>query len=111
MQPLNKTLIEGNLVSDVSLSENFAGYPCAAFTISTFRTYNKGGEPTREVHEFDVEAYGRAAEFCAEHLRKGGFVRITEGRLKQDKWTARDSLTGEEKAMSQVKIVATRVEF
>jgi len=59
----------------------------------------------KEVGFFDVEAWGKLAEACSNHGRKGRGVRVV-GRLKQDRWVGTDG-----KNHAKVAIVAEHVEY
>ena len=58
-----------------------------------------------EVSYFEVETYGRMAEFCSTQATKGRGVRVV-GRLKQDRWKDTDN-----KNQSKTYIVAEHVEY
>jgi single-strand DNA-binding protein len=59
----------------------------------------------KEVGFFDVETWGKLANACANHGRKGRGVRVV-GRLKQDRWTGSDG-----KSHNRIAIVAEHVEY
>lgn len=54
---------------------------------------------------FDVDSFGRQAEFAAKYLRKGSKV-ILSGELRTDKYTNRDGVT-----VTKTYISADRIEF
>jgi single-strand DNA-binding protein len=105
MNSLNSILLEGNLVRDPELNETPKGTKVCNFNIVSNRFYRQGEEMQKEVSFFDVEAWAKIAEFCAEYLHKGRGVRVV-GRLKQDRW---EDSEGQKHA--QIKIVAEQVEF
>ena len=59
----------------------------------------------KEVGFFNVETWGKLANACANHGRKGRGVRVV-GRLKQDRWTGSDG-----KSHNRIAIVAEHVEY
>lgn len=106
MNPLNSILIEGNVVRDVVLDETAKGSKFCKFSIAANRCYkSETGTFETEVSFFDVEAWGRLAELCAENCKKGRGVRVV-GRLKQGRWTDNSG-----NKMSKIGIVAEHVEF
>ncbi len=105
MNSLNSILLEGNLVRDPELNETPKGTKVCNFSVASNRFYRQGEEMQKEVSFFDVEAWAKIAESCAEYLHKGRGVRVV-GRLKQDRWE-----DGEGQKHARVKIVAEHVEF
>ena len=105
MNSLNSILIEGNLTHDPNLVETPRGTSVCNFSVASNRFYKQDEELQKEVSFFDVEAWSRLAESCAEHLHKGRGVRVV-GRLKQDRWQDKEG-----NSRSKVKIVAEHVEF
>lgn len=105
MNSLNSILLEGNLVRDPESKTLPTGSQVCNFAVASNRFYKQNEELEKEVSFFDVEAWARLAQACAENLKKGRGVRVV-GRLKQDRWT-----DPEGKSRSKVKIVAEHVEF
>jgi single-strand DNA-binding protein len=105
MNNLNSILIEGNLTRDPELSYTTKGTAVCNFSVACNRFYKQDDEMQKEVSFFDVSAWARQAEVCAEYLKKGRGVRVV-GRLQQDRWTDQEG-----KAKSRVLIVAEHVEF
>ena len=66
---------------------------------------NKSNEGVEEVSFFDVEVYGRTAEFCQTRGVKGRDVRVV-GRLKQDTWKDENG-----KTQSKVYVIAEHIEY
>jgi single-strand DNA-binding protein len=99
-------ILEGNLVRDSVLSEPVPGFKKCAFSVGVNRFYkNKKNEDVNEVSFFDVEAYGKMAEYCEEKAKKGRGVRVV-GRLKQDTWKDSNG-----KSVSKVYVVAEHIEY
>ncbi|MCL2602376.1 MAG: single-stranded DNA-binding protein [Treponema sp.] len=105
MNNLNSILIEGNMVRDPLVRNTPKGTSICTFSIATNRFYRHESNLEKEVGFFDVEAWGKLAESCGNHGRKGRGVRVV-GRLKQDRWTGTDG-----KNHSKILIAAEHVEY
>ena len=105
MNNLNSILIEGNMVRDPLLRTTPKGTSVCNFSIATNRYYRQDSNLEKEVGFFAVEAWGKLANACVNHGRKGRGVRVV-GRLKQDRWTGSDG-----KSHTRVAIVAEHVEY
>ncbi len=105
MNNLNSVILEGNLVKDPEGRLTPKGTPVCLFTLASNRSYKLDGVRQDEVSYIDIEVWGKIAESCEKHLRKGRGARIV-GRLKQDRWT--DSQGGQH---YRVKIVGEHVDF
>ena len=106
MNQLNSLILEGNLVRDAVLAEPAPGFKKSSFSIGVNRFYkNKNNEDVNEVSFFDVEAYGKMAEYCELKAKKGRGVRVV-GRLKQDTWKDSNG-----KSASRIYVVAEHIEY
>ncbi len=106
MNQLNSLILEGNLVRDAVLAEPAPGFKKCSFSVGVNRFYkNKKNEDVNEVSFFDVEAYGKMAEYCESKAKKGRGVRVV-GRLKQDTWK-----DGDGKTVSKIYVVAEHIEY
>jgi len=106
MNQLNSIILEGNLVKDAELLEPVNGFKVCKFSIGVNRFYkNKKDEGVNEVSYFEIETYGKSAEYCDSKAKKGRGVRVV-GRLKQETWTDEDK-----KFHSKVYVIAEHVEF
>ncbi|MBR7063738.1 MAG: single-stranded DNA-binding protein [Treponema sp.] len=106
MNQLNSLILEGNITRDVEVKETPHGYKVCKVPIAVNRFYRTSdGQSVDEVSYFDVEAFGKMAEYCEKHSEKGRGMRVV-GRLKQDRWK-----TQEGKTTSKVSIVAEHIEF
>lgn len=77
MNQLNNLIIEGNLVN-WKREENVFN-----FIIEYNRFYkDENGDKQNETSFFNVECYGKLADFCEQRFKKGRGIRIV-GRLKQ----------------------------
>jgi len=106
MNNLNSLLLEGNLVRDAELHQvGSSGTSVCKFTVATNRSYKKDNWYEKEVSYFDVQTWGKLAEFSANSGKKGRSCRVV-GRLKQDRWEGPDG-----KKNSKVYIVAEHIEW
>ena len=105
MNNLNSVLIEGNMVRDPLIRATPKGTQVCNFSIASNRYYRQDANLEKETGFFDIEAWGKLANSCGVHGRKGRGVRVV-GRLKQDRWTGVDG-----KSHNKVAIVAEHVEY
>lgn len=106
MNQLNSIILEGNLVKDAELLEPVSGFKVCKFAIGVNRYYkNKKDVGVNEVSFFDVETFGKTADYCLKKASKGRGVRVV-GRLKQETW--KDDA---EKTHSRVFVIGEQVEF
>ncbi|MBP3709178.1 MAG: single-stranded DNA-binding protein [Treponema sp.] len=106
MNQLNSTIIEGNLTRDGEFKESPHGCKIGKLSIAVNRWYKSGdGKGIQEVSYFDVEVYGKMAEYCESRTPKGRGIRVV-GRLKQNRWKTIDG-----KNASRVAVIAEHVEF
>lgn len=107
MASLNKVMVMGNLTRDPEIKHTPKGTAIASLSIAINRHYTtESGERKEEVTYVDIEAWGKLAENCAEHLSKGKQI-FVEGRLKLDTWE--DKQTGEKR--SRMRVAADTVQF
>ena len=106
MNQLNSLILEGKLVRDAVLVEPVEGFKVCKFSLAVNRWYkNRNNEGVEEVSFFDVEVYGKTAEFCQKKGTKGRDVRVV-GRLKQDTWKDENG-----KTLSKVYVIAEHIEY
>ena len=96
---MNVVTITGRLTKDPELAER------SGSTVCDLRLAENGGRDDSSPLYVDVAAFGRQAEVCAQHLRKGRLVGVS-GRLRYSEWQAEDG-----SKRSRHSIVAQRVEF
>lgn len=97
MNPLNSILVEGNVIGSPEKRETTHGNTICNFKIAYSRFYRQDETNEEEKSIFDIEAWAKLAESCAEKCTEGRGVRIV-GRLKQ----CEDG---------HIKVVAEHVEF
>lgn len=107
MSSMNCVQLQGNLTADPAYQELPGGTPVVEFSMAC-NEYRKGkdGAKGEEVASFiDVRVYGNQAAVVREHFRKGKEILVT-GRLRQDRWEAKDGTK-----RSKVYIIANSVHF
>jgi len=99
---VNNITILGNITRDPELRFTPSGTAVASFGLAVNRNVqNKNsGEWETQVDFFNVTAWYKLAENCAESLSKGDRV-LVSGRLSQDSWESKDG-----QKRSTVKIIA-----
>jgi len=102
---INTTIVGGNVVKDIETKVSTNG-SIAHFSVAVNRVYHTKTEEVKEVSYFDVVAFGKVADICVKYLKKGSEV-IVEGRLKQEKWEAKET----KETHSRIVIVAESVHF
>jgi len=96
----------GNLGKDPELRYTPDGQAVARFSIAANRQWtDASGKKRAETTWVEVSTFGKLAEVCAEHLKKGRQVFVT-GRPSVSAYKTR---TGE--ASASLKLTATSVEF
>jgi len=106
-------IIVGNLGRDPEMRFTPFGKPVTDFSVAVNRHYaSASGELVKETIWFKITAWGKQAEICSEHLKKGASV-LVEGRLEYDgltggpqTWEGSDG-----KTHSGFGIVASQVRF
>ncbi len=99
---VNNITVLGNITRDPELRFTPSGTAVANFGLAVNRNVqNKNsGEWETQVDFFNVTAWYKLAENCAESLSKGDRV-LVSGRLSQDSWESKDG-----QKRSTVKIIA-----
>ncbi len=106
MNHLNSIILEGNVVRQAEFSEPAKGFKVCKFPLAVNRFLkSEDGNGTEEVSFFEIEAYGKVAEYCEKYTTKGRGVRVV-GRLKQNRWKDSDG-----KNVSKVFVVAEHLEY
>ncbi len=108
---VNNITILGNITRDPELRFTPNGTPVATFGIAANRRYrnNKTNEWIEDVSFFNVTAWFKLAENCAESLSRGDRVLIS-GRLNQRSWEDKD---GNKRSTVDINadVVAPSLEF
>ena len=103
MVSINTVGITGRLTKDPEVKYNNKNTCIASFSVAVRKPFKKDANESDDF--FDVNAYGKTAEFIEKYVSKGTKVEIT-GRLSQNKWTDTEGANH-----SRIIILADRVEF
>lgn len=83
----NKVQLMGNLGQNPEIRYTSAGVAVCNFSVATNERWKDAQGETQEHTEWHrIVVWGKLAETCAEHLKKGRLVDI-EGKLRTRKWT------------------------
>jgi single-strand DNA-binding protein len=108
---VNYITVVGNLTRDPELRFTPSGTPVASFGIAVNKNYKdkNSGEWVNSADFFNIVAWFKLAENCAESLSKGDRVLIS-GRLSQESW---DDKEGQKRTTYRIiaNIVAPSLEF
>ena len=108
---VNNVSILGNLTRDPELRFTPNGTPVAGFGIAVNRRYQdkQSGEWVEDTSFFNITAWFKLAENCAESLSKGDRVLVT-GRLSQRSW---EDKNGQKRSVVEIvaNVVAPSLEF
>ena len=90
MSSYNRVILMGNLTRDPEVKFLDSGKAVAKFSLAVNRKYKTAdGDKREEVAFIDCEAWGYTAENIGKFFAKGRPI-LVEGRLRMDKWEARD---------------------
>ncbi|MDO4721402.1 MAG: single-stranded DNA-binding protein [Peptostreptococcaceae bacterium] len=100
---MNQVILIGRLTKDPELRYAQTGTGIASFSLAVHRDFkDKDGE--RKADFFNITAFGKTAENCANYLAKGNPCAV-RGRLQNEQWEK----DGEKKYAT--KVIAEQVEF
>lgn len=86
MPALNRVQLIGRLGRDPESRYTPTGSKLCQFSVAVSRRWkDQEGEPKETTDWFNIEAWGRLGEICAQYLKKGRLVYI-EGRLQTDRY-------------------------
>lgn len=106
MASLNKVMLIGNLGSDPEVRFTQNGQAVCNFRIATSDYWtDRDGQKQERTEWHRITVWGKQAEPCGEHLRKGRPV-FVEGRIQTREWEDKD---GNKRVTTE--IVADRVQF
>ena len=107
MADFSSVVIVGRLTRDPELKYVGNGAPLCTLSVATSRRFTRDdGQKVQMTTFVDVDVWRRAAEICAQFLKKGREILIT-GSLRQDRWV--DAKTQQNR--SKLKVVAQSVQF
>ena len=97
---LNKVQLTGNLGKDPETRYTAQGSALTRFSVASSRRWRTAeGDDRDETEWFNVVAWNKLGEICAQYLQKGARVYI-EGRLQTRSWE--DQQTGQKRSMTEV---------
>jgi single-strand DNA-binding protein len=97
---LNRVMVIGRLGKDPETRYTPQGSAMTRFSVASGRRWRTAeGEDREETEWFNVVAWDKLAEICAQYLQKGSRVYI-EGRLQTRSWD--DQATGQKRYMTEV---------
>lgn len=102
---LNKIFVVGNLTRDPELKHTADGKSVTAFTIGiNRRTRIDDGSQKDDVSFVEIKAWEKTAEDVCRYLKKGRLI-LVEGRIKQERWEAKDGGGPRSKVIIEAKHV------
>ena len=104
MVTFNRVILAGNLVRDPEIRYLPSGLSVTSFAIAVNSRYRQNNELKEEVSYFDIVAFGKLGETCAEYLAKGRAV-LVEGRLRQRRWESEGT------TKRKIEVVAGGIQF
>jgi single-strand DNA-binding protein len=97
---LNKVMVIGRLGKDPETRYTPQGSAMTRFSVASSRRWRTAeGEDREDTEWFNIVAWDKLAETCAQYLQKGARVYI-EGRLQTRSWD--DQQTGQKRYMTEV---------
>ena len=106
MRGINLVIVGGNLGEDPTLRYTSGGQAVVSLSLAINEKWKGGdGEDKERTTWIRVTVFGKQAEACFEHLKKGSSV-LVQGRLVENKW---QDQSGAQR--SRIDIMANRVDF
>jgi len=88
---LNKVMLIGRLGKDADIKYTSTGVAVCNFSLAT-DGWKKDGKKESQPEWHRIVAYGKLAEKCSEHLKKGRLIYI-EGKLRSRTYEGKDRVT------------------
>lgn len=90
MGSVNKVILLGNLGRDPEVRFTNAGQAVANFSLATSESWkDKEGQRQEKTEWHRIVVWGKLAELCGQHLKKGRQVYL-EGQLQTREWEDKD---------------------
>ena len=103
---INRVMLAGNLTRDPEMRFTPSGTAVTNLGLAVNREYTtKEGEKKKEVAFIRIVTWGKQAQSCQEHLKKGSSI-LVEGRLQSRSWE-----TAEKEKRNTLEVTAERVHF
>ena len=107
MSDFNRVYLIGNLAADPEIKDIGSSNKVTNFAVATNRSWTgPQGEEAKEVSFIDCTAYSKRAEVIEKYFSKGRKIFI-EGRLKQEKWTDKET----KKMQSRIRVIVENFHF
>jgi single-strand DNA-binding protein len=107
MSDFNRVYLVGNLVKDPEMKNIGSSNKVTNFTIASNRNWTgPEGQKMEEVSFIDCVAYGKRGETINTYFSKGRKI-LLEGRMKQEKWTDKDT----QKTQSRLRVIVEQFHF
>jgi single-strand DNA-binding protein len=106
MADINKVFVIGRLVRDAELKYTAAGQAVSKFSLAINEKKKNGDDWVNEASFFDITLWGKQAESLNQYLTKGKQIAV-DGKLKQERWTDRDSGQGR----SKISVIAQNIQL
>lgn len=101
----NRVIVGGFLTKDPDIRFTPKGTAVGTLSLAINEKYKKqDGDEKEQVTFVDITVWGKQAESCKEHLRKGHPL-FVEGRLRLEQWEQ------DGKKRQRLEVVADRVQF
>lgn len=89
---MNKVILIGRLGKDPDVKYTPAGDMVTTFSVATDESYkNREGEKVQKTEWHKIVAWGKLAEICGEHLKKGSQVMV-EGKLQTQSYEDKEGV-------------------
>jgi single-strand DNA-binding protein len=93
MSSVNKVMLVGRLGQDPETKYLTGGTCVCNFSIATSDVWvDNNGHKQEKTEWHRIVVYGKAAENCGKHLRKGGLIHV-EGKIEYRTWKDKDDRT------------------
>jgi single-strand DNA-binding protein len=106
MSDMNKVFIIGRLVRDSKLAYTSTGQAVSKFSLAINEKKKSGDDWVDDVSYVDISLWGKQAESLDLYLTKGKQIAI-DGKLKQERWTDKDSGQGR----SKISVIAFNIQL
>jgi single-strand DNA-binding protein len=101
---LNTAILSGSLTGDPAPGAQ--KHDLCTFTLSFDDPFTRGpGDGGRHRNFVSIVAFGRTAEACLKHLKKGSRV-VVDGRIREDRWQSKAA-----GAHSRMTLICDRIHF
>ena len=107
MRDYNKVILMGNFAQDPEFKDFGNGRQVSNFVVAVNRKWTgPEGQEASEVSFIDCEIWGKQAKTISDYFSKGRPI-FLEGRLRQDKWTDKET----QKKQSRIRVVVESFSF